>query len=127
MSTSQIKANLVCVLLQICAQYGFVTFVIDDAHYMDPDSWTYLEDLGKDPRALIVLTYKPKRAGAIFPNVAEMALAQETSRKIALQGLQPEYIAPLVCQLLKVSEIPMRLNKYVVCFSCRHYFTLYCH
>ena len=99
-----------------------MTFVIDDAHYMDSDSWTYLEDLGKDPRALIVLTYKPKRAGAIFPNVAVMALAQETTRKIALQGLQPEYIAPLVCQLLKVSEIPMRLNKYVVWFSTRHYY-----
>ena len=80
-NTSQIKANLVYVLLQICAQYGFVTFVIDDAHYMDSDSWTYLEDLGKDPRALIVLTYKPKRAGAIFPNVAVMALAQETTQK----------------------------------------------
>ena len=120
------KSSRSCPLnLKICTKQGFVTFVIDDAHYMDTDSWTYIQDLGKDARALVVLTYKPKRAGAIFPNVAEEALGQPTTRKVTLHGLQPEYIAPLACQLLKVHEIPMRLNKYVTsgsgCFDFWHY------
>ncbi len=80
---------------------------------MDPESWTFIEDLGKSPKSLVILATNSEVSGTVLSNEAQIVLNLTCTRKVALHGLQPQCIAPLVCQLLKVQEIPMRLDKLV--------------
>ncbi len=95
----------------MCDKHQLVVVVVDDAHHMDAESWALLEELSADPRAVVVLTLKPVTADTALTPAVKAVLTNLTTRIVPLRGLQPEFIPPLACQLLKVQEIPLRLNE----------------
>ncbi len=86
-----------------------IIFAVDDAHYMDNESWGFLNDFAEDDSAVCILTIRPdeklscKAAEEVFNNPAALHLR--------LQGLESQYMAPLACQLLEVVQVPEALVK----------------
>lgn len=95
----------------MCIKHGFVVFAVDDAHFMDAESWEFVCDLGQDMRSLVLLTVRTSSIGALHlcPS-AQRALSMPTVKHIPLGGLQPQYMSALACQLLDVIEIPLKLD-----------------
>ncbi len=87
---------------------GFIMFAIDDAHFMDADSWDFVSTLGLDMNTLVVMTCRMP-----FPmcDTATRVLAQQTTCHMVLEGLEPQYLAHLACSLLGVVKIPRELEK----------------
>lgn len=82
---------------------------IDDAHYIDSDSWTYLKDLVGDT-TLIAFSVGPQSRDKWSEDVQKI-MADPQTRKVQLKGLDPSCMEPLLCQLLEVARVPRELTK----------------
>ena len=81
-------------------------FGIDDAHWIDHDSWSFLLDLALDPNAILVLTTRPlERLKEKHPAMLEI-LNHPHTKLVKLEGLKLEDMLTLACRLLKVDELP---------------------
>ena len=81
-------------------------FGIDDAHWIDHDSWSFLLDLALDPNAILVLTSRPlERLKEKHPAMLEI-LNHPHTKLVKLEGLKLEDMITLACRLLKVEELP---------------------
>ena len=98
----------------MCIKYGFVVFAVDDAHFMDAESWEFVVDLGQDMRSLVVLTVRTSSIGGLqlCPS-AKRALNMPTVKHITLGGLGLQYMSALACHLLDVVQIPLKLDTLV--------------
>lgn len=94
-------------------------FAIDDAQYMDVESWRFIEELGSDCHSLAVLTLK---SGSKYSQhkAAESTLKSRTTKHIHVSGLESQYLLPLACQVLGVVNISEALDRYVDCFYYLH-------
>ncbi|KAJ8028262.1 Adenylate cyclase type 10 [Holothuria leucospilota] len=81
---------------------------IDDAHYIDSDSWTYLKDLVGDT-TLIAFIVGPQSRDKWSEDVQKI-MADPQTRKAQLKGLDPSCMEPLLCQLLEVARVPRELT-----------------
>ncbi|XP_041455605.1 adenylate cyclase type 10-like [Lytechinus variegatus] len=82
---------------------------IDDAHYIDQDSWTYLEAL-PSKYCLVALAMGSFRRDAEVPIAASRILQARSTLHIKLQGLEPQCMEPLLCQLLEMDSVPRELT-----------------
>ena len=86
-------------------KHKFIIFAIDDSHYMDPDSWEFIADLGHDNRSLVVLTLK-KKNDLVLCDTAMRVIHHPSAVHIPLEGIEQQHITDLACQLLDVVKIP---------------------
>eukprot|EP00057_Strongylocentrotus_purpuratus_P032080 XP_786579.3 PREDICTED: adenylate cyclase type 10 [Strongylocentrotus purpuratus] len=82
---------------------------IDDAHYIDQDSWTYLEAL-PSKHCLVALAMGSFRRDAEVPIAASRILQARSTLHTKLQGLEPQCMEPLLCQLLEMVSVPRELS-----------------
>lgn len=87
-------------------------FGIDDGHWIDPDSWSFLLDLALDPNAILVLTTRPLKPEQKQPAMLEI-LNHPHTKTIILEGLSPDDMIELACQILTVDEVPELLQQII--------------
>nr|XP_006812107.1 PREDICTED: adenylate cyclase type 10-like [Saccoglossus kowalevskii] len=115
MSTSKRDLEMRKLLNQIIHQFANKTcliFAIDDAHFMDNESWEFLTDLASDSKAVCVLAMRPCPTNKEQCPAATVALNNEYTLRIKLKGLEPQFMGPLACQFLdcvKVAEELLRI------------------
>lgn len=94
-------------LSQLCV------FGIDDAHWIDADSWTFLFDLSVEPNAILVLTSCPLNKVEHKPPAMQDLLRHPDTKVINLEGLTPECMVKLACQKLEVDSIPQEIEEII--------------
>ena len=99
-------------------------FGIDNAQFMDEDSWPFIVDLAQDSNTLVVVGLRygklKKKTGSKGLEVMEHPL----TKAIDLEGLSKEETIALACQLLDAEEIPQELSK--ILFDKTHGIPLWC-
>ncbi|XP_022103709.1 adenylate cyclase type 10-like isoform X2 [Acanthaster planci] len=83
-----------------------VIFAVDDAHFIDPDSWDFLTDFAEDSSAVCVLTMRPFKPDKPPCVAAHRVLVHPNTLHIKLGGLRSTEMASLACQLLDVVRVP---------------------
>ena len=66
-------------------KFGYVMFAIDDAHYMDPESWEFVEELGHDNMSLVLVSLK-STSKHFNHSAAQSVLHHETTLCIPIGG-----------------------------------------
>jgi len=102
---------LLQIVHELSKQDGFLVFAVDDAQFMDQESWDFVGCLVKERHALVVMTVRTSattcnQLGKSVQDFLELPIV----KKIRLVGLQPEHMAPLACQLLDIGSIPSELE-----------------
>ncbi|CAH1791954.1 unnamed protein product [Owenia fusiformis] len=112
---SGLRKLLVHIMHQITTKTGFIIFVIDDAQFVDPESWTFMSDMGRDDKTLVVLSMRPftETKKSQQPVAFWEVLHSETSLTIRLKPLDEEHITAIACQLLEVAKIPQKLDDFL--------------
>lgn len=82
---------------------------IDDAQYIDTDSWGYLRDLVGES-TLVMLSVGPQSKDRWSEDALKI-LSDSQTKKIHLKGLEHNCMEPLLCQLLEVARVPRELTK----------------
>ena len=59
-------------------------FTVDNAQFIDPESWDFLEDLSKDSHAILVLALRPFSSSNPPCETASRLIASESTKKIKL-------------------------------------------
>lgn len=88
-------------------------FGIDDAHWVDADSWMFLLNLTRQPNALLVLTMRPPQSIENKPAAMTEILESPLTKVLILEGLSPENMVSLACQLLRVENLPEELQQII--------------
>ena len=84
-------------------------FAVDDAHFMDPESWKFISILGNDNKSMVCLTLKTGSVDNVCP-VAQEILKLSTTVHLHISGLQKNFMTALACQRMGVQKIPQRLE-----------------
>ncbi|XP_074661549.1 adenylate cyclase type 10-like [Tubulanus polymorphus] len=93
--------------------YGFVVLLLDDAHNIDSETWSFIHILGGDIHSLVFLTCRPIR-GHDNPIAAELHHKnKKTIEVVQLDGLPKRYLPALACQMLGVSRLPAFITKII--------------
>ncbi|XP_077996460.1 adenylate cyclase type 10-like [Glandiceps talaboti] len=112
MSTSkremELRKLLVKLVHQITAKCCLI-FAIDDAHFVDAESWELLADLAADSNAVCVMAMRPFASNEKMPRAASTILSSNYTLTIKLNGLEPQFMEPLACQILDVVRVPQDL------------------
>ncbi|XP_077862654.1 adenylate cyclase type 10-like [Saccoglossus kowalevskii] len=88
-----------------------VIFVVDDAHFIDKDSWDFITDLAEDSSAVCLLAMRPFPPNKASCPSAAKVLQNPATLHIKLHGIPQEYLEELACQILNVIAIPKELLK----------------
>ena len=68
---------------------GVIMFAIDDAHYMDFESWEFVEALGNDKKSVVVVAMKPNSRfykDSPSEKASEKVLGSKTTKQIQVVG-----------------------------------------
>ncbi|XP_032297394.1 adenylate cyclase type 10-like [Coturnix japonica] len=111
--TSTFYWNCTRVLKKVLGESGL--FFIDNAHFIDPQSWCIMEPLLQSIAVLMVMSLAPghDRTEGIFRDAAE----SKTSRGITchhLDGLKASDVVQKACQELGVCSIPRELARFLI-------------
>ena len=88
-------------------------FGIDDAHWIDSDSWSFLLDLALDANAILVLATRPLDSiKDKHPAMIEI-LNHPHTKLLPLEGLDPNDMITLACSLLEVDSLPEVLKQII--------------
>ena len=88
-------------------------FGIDDAHWVDSDSWGFLLDLALDPNAILVMTTRllkkeDKQSAAMLE-----ILNHPHTKVLKLEGLSPDDMVTLACNFINVDSLPEPLPQVI--------------
>ena len=64
-------------LFQMTLKFGYIIFAIDDAHFMDPESWEFVEELGHDNMSLVLVALNS--SSKYYRHPAAMNVLQHTT------------------------------------------------
>ena len=88
-----------------------VLLVVEDAHWLDSNSWSLLHEVVRSvPRLLALVTARPAAAGS---EEYQALVAMSSAAPLRLSSLAPKHTAALVCQRLGADEIPPELSRFV--------------
>ncbi len=59
-------------------------FAVENGHFIDNESWNFLEDLVSDSHAVLVMTIKPLNTVTNFPESAKRLIADTQTVKMTL-------------------------------------------
>lgn len=79
-------------------------FFVDDAHYMDNNSWEFLQDLSNHQKVILVLAMKAMTSSK-YPDHLKAMVKCKNARVCHLKGLNHECILELARRLLNVATI----------------------
>ena len=79
-------------------------FVVDDAHYMDKNSWEFLQDLSNHQKVILVIAMKALTSSK-YPEHLRTMVKSKNARVCHLTGLDHECILELTKRLLNVVTI----------------------
>ncbi|XP_014673338.1 PREDICTED: adenylate cyclase type 10-like [Priapulus caudatus] len=96
-------------IVHVVARDQPLLFTVDDAHFMDAESWEFLDDLGCDSAALCCVTMRSLSDGTGLPEAAHHALNDASTLAVAVGGLELDVINALACQMLDVSAVPPQI------------------
>ncbi len=99
-------------------------FGIDDAHWIDPDSWNFLIDLEREVNAILILTTRPLERMEKKPPALVEILNHPHTKVIHMQGLDSEEMVELTCRQLEVDSIPPELKEII--YKRSHGVPLWC-
>ncbi|CAF4057763.1 unnamed protein product [Rotaria sp. Silwood2] len=86
-------------------------FIIDDAQYIDKESWQYLNLLGSAPTSLLVMAMRDPTLNDDEFHTRMVTLRDlPTTKHIQLMGLDNRYLSTLACQAMFVQRIPKDLE-----------------
>ncbi|CAF3710337.1 unnamed protein product [Rotaria socialis] len=86
-------------------------FIIDDAQYIDKESWQYLNLLGSAPTSLLVMAMRdPTLNDDELHTRMDTLRDLPTTKHIPLMGLDNRYLSTLACQAMFVQRIPKDLE-----------------
>ena len=88
-------------------------FGIDDAHWIDSDSWSFLLDLALDANAILILATRPLDAIKDKHPAMIDILNHPYTKLLPLEGLDPNDMITLACSLLKVDSLPEVLKQII--------------
>lgn len=83
---------------------------IDDAQYIDPDSWEFLQDFVGES-SMVALSIGPFRKDEEVPKAAGDIMNHPSAIHLKLGGLDPQCMESLLCQQMEVTTVPRELTK----------------
>ncbi|XP_074859423.1 adenylate cyclase type 10 [Carettochelys insculpta] len=112
-------------ILKKAVEKDVLIFVIDEAHFIDPASWEFLENLLSSVPVFMVMSMSPPSRQARLPHVsaANIIKSPKTSY-VQLRELKPSVILQKACQDLGVVSIPRELETFLIQRS--HGIPFYC-
>ena len=87
-------------------------FGIDDAHWVDHDSWEFLLDLALDPNAILVMTTRPLKKTKQSAAMLEI-LNHPHTKILSLEGLSPDDMITLASRFINVDSLPEILQQII--------------
>ncbi|UJR29000.1 hypothetical protein I4U23_010218 [Adineta vaga] len=86
-------------------------FIVDDAQYIDKESWQYLHLLGSASTSLLILAMRDPTLDDDELHTRMINLRESsTTKHIQLMGLDNRYLTTLACQAMFVQRIPKDLE-----------------
>ncbi len=86
-------------------------FGVDDAHWIDSDSWAFLLDLALEPNAILVITTRPLNVIDV-PAMSKLLNHRQT-KILTLRGLNQVEMERLACKFLNVDGIPSEMKQII--------------
>jgi class 3 adenylate cyclase/tetratricopeptide (TPR) repeat protein len=100
-------------ILSRCTAAGPVLLLVEDAHWLDSNSWALLREVVRSvPRMLALITTRPIATAGSEEDYAGL-LSLPSTRPVHLSSLSRDHTAALVRQRLGVSEVPTALSRFV--------------
>lgn len=112
MRIRQTPRRTICFFQTLGGEFGI--FVIDNAHFIDPASWTVMWPVLQSVTLFMVMSLAPghERTESFFKAAADSTTSQRISC-LHLEELKPAAVVQKVCQDLGVVSIPRDLARYV--------------
>ncbi|XP_073214201.1 adenylate cyclase type 10 [Lepidochelys kempii] len=112
-------------ILQKAVEKDILIFVIDEAHFIDPASWEFLDNLLSSIPVFMVMSLAPFSCQARLPCVSAASIINNAKTiYVQLQELKPSVILQKACQDLGVVSIPRELETFLIQRS--HGIPFYC-
>ncbi|XP_033006969.1 adenylate cyclase type 10 [Lacerta agilis] len=117
--------NIIVNILKNALLKEVLIFVIDEAQFMDPASWDFLENLLSNIGIFVVMSLSPTtRKGRLPCAAAARLMSSEDTTYVQLRELTPSVIVQKACQDLGVVSIARELETFLIQRS--HGNPLYC-
>ncbi|XP_037073173.1 adenylate cyclase type 10-like [Pollicipes pollicipes] len=88
-----------------------VVFAIDNAHFIDDETWSFLETMSTTSEAVLcLLTMMPPSLHPLS-EIAASTLKSKALTYVRMKGLENEYLTALACQILEVKGVPNEVVK----------------
>ena len=88
-------------------------FGIDDAHWVDADSWGFLLDLALDPNAILVMTARLLKKEDKQTTAMLEILNHPHTKILRLEGLSPDDMVTLACNFINADSLPEPLPQII--------------
>ncbi|XP_065259432.1 LOW QUALITY PROTEIN: adenylate cyclase type 10-like [Emys orbicularis] len=112
-------------ILQKVVEKDILIFVIDEAHFIDPASWEFLDNLLSNIPVFTVMSLSPPSRQARLPCGSAANIIKSTKTTyVQLRELKPSVILQKACQDLGVVSIPRELETFLIQRS--HGIPFYC-
>ncbi|KAH1166356.1 hypothetical protein KIL84_015528 [Mauremys mutica] len=122
--TEEIELFLVKIL-QKAVEKDILIVVIDEAHFIDPASWEFLDNLLSRIPVFMVMSLSPPSRQARLPCVSAVNIINSAKTTyVQLRELKPSVILQKACQDLGVVSIPRELETFLIQRS--HGIPFYC-
>ncbi|EMP34522.1 Adenylate cyclase type 10 [Chelonia mydas] len=113
------------IFLVKAVEKDILIFVIDEAHFIDPASWEFLDNLLSSIPVFMVMSLAPFSCQARLPCVSAASIINNAKTiYVQLQELKPSVILQKACQDLGVVSIPRELETFLIQRS--HGIPFYC-
>ncbi|XP_065450147.1 adenylate cyclase type 10-like [Chrysemys picta bellii] len=112
-------------ILQKVVERNILIFVIDEAHFIDPASWEFLDDLLSSIPVFMVMSLSPPGRQARPPCVSAANIINSTKTTyVQLRELKPSVILQKACEDLRVVSVSRELEMFLIQRS--HGIPFYC-
>ena len=88
-------------------------FGVDDAHWIDRESWGFFLDLATDPNSILILAMRPFYEHKKYPAMNDI-LEHPNTHIFNLEGLNSEEMSKFACMLLEVDTLPPNMHR-IIC------------
>jgi class 3 adenylate cyclase/tetratricopeptide (TPR) repeat protein len=100
-------------ILSRCTAVDPVLLLVEDAHWLDSNSWALLQEVVRlVPRLLALITTRPIATAGPESEYADL-LSLASSRLVHLTSLSADHTAALIRQRLGVADVPPALSRFV--------------
>jgi class 3 adenylate cyclase/tetratricopeptide (TPR) repeat protein len=100
-------------ILSRCTAVDPVLLLVEDAHWLDSNSWALLQEVVRlVPRLLALITTRPIGTAGPESEYTDL-LSLTSSRLVRLTSLSADHTAALIRQRLGVTEVPPALSRFV--------------